>query len=359
MKHTNLLFKRLTSALTAASLLLIGTISVAADDTEYESVESAVPQKVLVIGDSIATGYGLEGYDNGRENVESYANMLKKDFEKELKQGEEDFTNKAIDGQTSPELLEDLQKGEYDSDLEGCDLVLISIGGNDLLHTLFGFFSDNTDYGISIKDILSNHSVGEIMSIYTDLSKVLEEKLAAYDDNIKDITTYINDKCDARVIVQTLYNPVDTKEKPKLFMAFVKSKIDTLNEKINNNAKDEQGNVRYEIADVFTAFSGQGDKLTNIAKIDIHPNADGHKKIYETINGVIRQKSFTIKVEKPKAEAVQADADKTESSTGSKDKQDDDYKIIVIATIAVASLAAGVSAVTIAATRKKQKGDTK
>lgn len=355
MRHTLLLFKRITSVSLAAVTMLVCGISAAADDTEYVSIESPVPQKVLVIGDSITTGYGLDGYENGRDNVESYANLLKRDFEKGLTDGKLDFINKGIDGQTSPELLESLQKGEYDVDLENCDLVLISIGGNDLLHTLYGFFSQNSDYGIKPTDLLKDHSIGDLVNIYTDLSKVLEKKLKEYDTNIKDITSYIDDKCDARVIVQTLYNPLDTREKPKLFMAFVKSKITSLNEKIAGNANDEQGNERYEIADVFTAFSGQGDKLTNINKIDIHPNADGHKKIYETIDAVIKQKNFTIKVEKPKEDAKAAQADVSDESKDNT-SGNDSYKIILIAALGVAAVSSGVAAVAVhkAASKKKE-----
>ena len=349
MRHTKL-FKSITAACSAAVLLLSGSINAFADDTEYETIESDIPQKVLVIGDSITTGYGLDGYDEGRENVASYANMLKKNFESELKDGKEEFINKGIDGQTSPELLEDLKKGEYDGDLENCDLVIISIGGNDLMHTLFGFFSQNTEYGIKPTDLLKNHSIGDLANIFIDLSKELEQKLKEYDSNIKDIASYINNKCDARVIVQTLYNPLDTREEPKLVVAFVKSKIDTLNEKITENAKDEQGNELYEIADVYTAFSGQGDKLTNINKVDIHPNADGHKKIYETLNAVIRQKKFTIKVEKPMEEAVAAQGDVSDDSSKNS------YQVILFATLGVAALAAGVSSVTLLTVNAKKKG---
>ena len=84
----------------ACAALLFSSICAAADNTEYVTVESAVPRKVLVIGDSITTGYGLEGYEKGRDNVESYANLLKREFESELKDGKEEFINKGIDGQT-------------------------------------------------------------------------------------------------------------------------------------------------------------------------------------------------------------------------------------------------------------------
>ncbi len=318
MKHFTDTVKRLSAALSAAVILLSCSVCAMADDTEYETVESPVPQKVLVIGDSITTGFALEGYDKGRDKVASYANLLKADFEKELTAGKEDFRNKGIDGQESNELFEDLKDGKYDKDLENCDLVLISIGGNDLMHTLFRFLSGDEKNGITLSDIINEHSVGDIVKMLSDLNKLLEEKLVEYDTTITGITDYINDKCDARIIVQTLYNPVDTREKPKLFMAFVRSKIDTLNEKMINNAKDENGNERYEIADVFTAFAGQGDKLTNINQLDIHPNADGHRKIYETLSEVIRQKPFTIKIAKEKEEQADDESSQEDDKTDTK-----------------------------------------
>ena len=220
------------------------------------------------------------------------------------------------------------------------------------MHTLFGFFSGDSENSISISDVLKDHSVGDLVEILSDLSKVLEEKLIEYDSNIREITDYINDKSDARVIVQTLYNPLDTRENPKLFMAFVKSKITTLNEKMLANAKDEQGNERYEIADVFTAFAGQGDKLTNINKIDIHPNAEGHKKIYETLDAVIRSKSFSIKVEKPKAEKASAEITETDSSDSGKDN---DTKSTILIACGGAVLAAAVIIIVITTSRKDSK----
>ncbi len=311
MKNIFTTLRTTASMLCAAAIIGSCGISAAANDKEFDLVSSPVPEKILVMGDSIATGYGLDGYDKGKENVQSYSNMLKDEFSSELKVGKEELINKAIDGQTSWELLEDIKKGEYDSYLKSSDLILISIGGNDLLHTLYGYFSENTDYGVSLKELLTDHSVGDLIEIYSGLSKVLEQKIEEYGDNLKEMSAYIKGVTDARVILQTLYNPLDTTEKPKLFMAFVKSKINGLNEKILENEKDENGASNYAVADVFEAFAGQGDTLTNIKKIDIHPNADGHKKIYETLDPIIRETSYTIEVEKPKAEPAQG-APKTE-----------------------------------------------
>ena len=311
------IIKHIIPAAAATAVMLSSFVCAAAEEKEYDYISSPVPEKILVMGDSIATGYGLEGYDSGRENVRSYANMLKEEYSGELEQGEEELVNKAIDGQTSSELLEDLQKGDYDSYLEDCDLILISIGGNDLMHTVFGFFSENTDYGINAMDLLKEHSIGDLVEIYAGLSKVLEEKINTYGENLRAMSEYIKGKTDARIILQTVYNPFDTTQKPKLFVAFAKSKITGLNEKIFENVTDENGNDNYTIADIYEAFSGQGDTLTNIKKVDPHPNADGHMKIYQTLDELIRQTSYTIEVEKPETEAAQAQpaADNSENDS--------------------------------------------
>ena len=349
MKNTIKILKHISAVCIAGVITLCtGIIAIADDTDEYEIVESPVPRKVLVIGDSITTGFGLEGYDKGRDNVQSYANLLKADFKSELTAGEQKFINKGIDGQEATQLLEALKDGKYDSDLKDCDLVLISIGGNDLMHTLFGFFSDNSDYGIQISDLLTDHSVGDLIKALAELSKVLEQRLATYNTTIAEIGDYINEKSDARIIVQTLYNPLDTREKPKLFMAFVRSKINTLNEEILANAKDAQGNERYETADVFAAFAGQGDKLTNINKMDIHPNADGHKLIYETLDSVIRQKTFMIKVEKPKAVEASAQAASDDDNSESSSDKGGFNKLYVII-----PAAAAVCVIAVIALKKK------
>ena len=61
MVHKLFDLKRIISAFTAAAMLFISNMNVKAESAEYEYIDSPIPEKILVMGDSIATGYGLEG----------------------------------------------------------------------------------------------------------------------------------------------------------------------------------------------------------------------------------------------------------------------------------------------------------
>ena len=127
--------------------LLIGTVPKGTDeqdsvlevfsfenDTHALDIMSANPQgkkSLLILGDSISTGYGLEGYPDS-DDIPSYGNL----FAEYLgAQKNESYFNRALDGETSSGLLwriNNSDKGLY-SDF---DAIVISSGGNDLLDSL-------------------------------------------------------------------------------------------------------------------------------------------------------------------------------------------------------------------------------
>lgn len=302
MNKKLLIFTKRAFFLATAFVFALGLcFSSAAEDEEYDIYDSPVPQKMLVMGDSIATGYGLEGYDKGRENVESYSNLLAGDYKDELPAGEEQLTNLAMDGQTSKELLDDLLKGDYDDYLTSTDIVLISIGGNDLLGALFSFLSEQQGKGINVRDLFSDMSLLDIAKLTAGLNSALNNNIDSFGENLEDIANYITNRTDARIIIQNVYNPIDNAGLSKLFTAFVGSKIDDLNEQIDKCALSDDGTVFYTVADVHSAFSGQGKELTNFDKQDIHPNSYGHRAIYDTLDRLIRETGYSIKVPKPVA----------------------------------------------------------
>ena len=121
------MFKKLLCIAAALAVsVLFGTVCYA--ETEFEDVEVNVPPQMLFLGDSIASGYGLDGYDTGRENCRSYANILAGEYSGELSQScGFSMTNLAEDGQTSSELLEKMNNGKYDDDIKNADCIVISI----------------------------------------------------------------------------------------------------------------------------------------------------------------------------------------------------------------------------------------
>lgn len=86
-------------------------------------------ETVLVVGDSLGSGVGDEdglGFD------QRYLELLSQDDNQER-----ELTNISVPGFVSSQLADQLDTGEYDSDIETADLILISIGGNDLNRLYF------------------------------------------------------------------------------------------------------------------------------------------------------------------------------------------------------------------------------
>lgn len=335
--------KRALSLALSAAVAVSCTVTAFAQNGKIVTVESPVPEKVLVIGDSIATGYGLEGYDGGRDNVASYVNILKAEFESELKAGTERFENKAKDGQTSSQLLSDMDIGEYDESLSDADLVIISIGGNDLMKTLGKYFSASKGEGFSIREMLSGISITDIAKLISGVSSAIDGAVETYGENLSRIYEHIRHNSDAKVIIQTVYDPTDNVEELSLVSNFVNEKINALNSEIIKRSVDENGKDTYSVADVYSAFAGQGKELTNIGEMDIHPNSQGHKTIYEIVDQKVRENIYKVEILKE---------DITAPEQG--DKKPDDTKSTILHLLGGAALIGLVVTVLIIAKRKSE-----
>jgi acyl-CoA thioesterase-1 len=79
---------------------------------------------IVILGDSVAYGYGTNG------GISKY---LKETFHNSK------VTNLGINGLTSNGMVERLRSGIWDSAIASADMVLINIGGNDLLHGFRAF----------------------------------------------------------------------------------------------------------------------------------------------------------------------------------------------------------------------------
>ena len=258
-------------------------------DTDYIDVAVDVPPRLLFLGDSIATGYGLEGYKNGREHCHSYANQLASAYEYELKDKcETSVANLAIDGQTSAELLEKLEDGSYDDYLKNTDAVVVSIGGNDLLTVLWELFTQYEDEN-------NNFSLSKMFDSLANLNSTIENNLQAFQENISKIASYIKKKTDAILIIQTLYNPFNQISDYIPLKNYAEEKISLLNDSIKLHKDDE--NAEYLVTDVYSEFVDKASDLTRIKSLDIHPNQIGHDTIFECVDKTIRTAKYSYKEE--------------------------------------------------------------
>lgn len=288
------MFRKITSLLTS-SVILFGFTGCSMVKRELVETEynTEIPPKMLFLGDSIPAGYGLDGYtDSDNYNCESYPNILKEQYTAELSQiCIHEMQNLAVSGATSDDLLDLIDSGKLDSALENTDAVVISIGGNDMLHIMFGLLSDlgmsAENRTIDLENINIISALGQLMT----MSDEVDEALTDFETNIQEISAKLNEKTSGEIYVQTLYNPLETFTDFQILVDFSEEKIGRYNEIVRNNAND------YKVIDVAEEFDGKCDKLTRIKQLDIHPNEEGHRLIAEMVDKSFRATGFSCTVQ--------------------------------------------------------------
>jgi len=284
------MFRRIAAAVSAAIISISLASCSMTEKTATEVVHNTeVPPKMLFLGDSIAAGYGLEGYTSSDNyHCRSYSNMLKEQYEAELHgKCRHTMVNKAVSGATSADLINKIQSGELDGDLGDCDAVVVSIGGNDLLDIMLELFnsmgiSESGSFDSDNFDFLS--AAGLFLSMNSDVDKALDQ----FDVNIKTIAEELGKRTEGTVYIQTLYDPLEYYSKFKRVTDFSSEKIGRLNEIITDNSA-----CGYKVIDVAADFEGKAESLTNIADFDIHPNAEGHELIAKDVDAAFRTTGFT------------------------------------------------------------------
>lgn len=282
--------KLFSAALAAAVSFMLTGCSLTARDLHDVTYDIEVPPTMLFLGDSIAAGYGLDGYSPGDNyNCRSYSNILKEKYEKELgdKCGHK-MVNEAVSGATSSDLLELVNSGKLDDILAESDAVVVSIGGNDLLHLLIellgdlGYSFDNSSFDFKNIDLLTAASQLVTMGSQAD------EALDGFEENLQSISAAINQRTNGVLYVQTLYDPLEYFSQLDAVASFSNEKLDRFNQIVADHAEGQ-----YRIVDVASVFEGQNSEVTNIKKFDIHPNFIGHQLIADEVDKAFRETGFT------------------------------------------------------------------
>lgn len=264
--------KRIISLILSCCMLLtIFAIPVAAQDSKT----------MVVIGDSISTGYGLEGYSaTPAPNAKgSFANIISTTTGMAA-------LNLAVDGLTSSQLLaalttaDDAQKAA----LGTASAISITIGGNDLigaLYTAMGTAIYSTDKNEITKamvaaangDTVRAANLATAIEEVTKNATVMATSFAANLTNIITILRTVNPT--APILVQTIANPY-----AKLPDVALVSAVDTGVSALNTVIKSGEATGAYKVVDVYTAFKNSTETLTNATSpttpLDPHPNAAGH-----------------------------------------------------------------------------------
>ncbi len=260
-------------------------------------VRAAKESKALYIalGDSIASGYGLESYINGDDkNKYSSSNSV-------IKLGKKTgmtTVNYGVEGIDSTVFYQALSKPSTKEQKEAVEkikdakLITLSIGGNNVFIPLLNSVNENIENGRNIfnadpsqiqravlKLLLSEN---EFKNMIDNVLKGAEtfagnEKLHKPGDfeNIISFIKALNPK--AKLIVQTIYSPYE-----KILPVTVDSAIKNMNAKI---IKLSDNGKNFRVADVYSAFAKApgGMQLTNAdtgKNFDPHPTKKGHEVIY-------------------------------------------------------------------------------
>lgn len=245
----------------------------------------------VALGDSITTGYGLSDKDSG------FAEIIAENAGYTLK-------NYAKNGATSNDVLNLLKSGEIDEDIKSAELITLTCGGNDMIHTLYReigtAYTESTGLNIDSSSIPKMLEDSDGLMLMTTLSVLTGDgeipfydslafanTLSDYEKNLEAILSYIkNLNPKARIAIATQYNPYKNAtgvfgEIGKIFNLGVK--------KLNTTINDTSKKVGAEVCDVYANFEASSDNLCNAdfenLNLDIHPNANGHKIIAETITG--------------------------------------------------------------------------
>ncbi|MGI2326878.1 GDSL-type esterase/lipase family protein [Planococcus sp. YIM B11945] len=202
-------------------------------------------KNIVILGDSVAYGYGTKG------GISKY---LKETFPGST------IANLGINGLTSNGLVDRLRTESWDRTLKEADLVLLNIGGNDLLR---GF---------------RNHGTKGMVRQFTQLKKAYRKNLLETYEHIRNLNG------DVLIVQNNLYNSM---KKEFQYFGFTNLLLRTW-----NTAIGEKGVIVSR-----TEIMGKNPTIWLDA---IHPNDEGYKLMHEILMKTLSATGIVLpSVEKP------------------------------------------------------------
>lgn len=249
--------------------------------------------KFVALGDSIARGHGLSDPENS-----AYPAKVCESVRQSLPDTEVDFYNYAHDGDTTGNLLEIVKNGA--SELDGADIVTVSIGANNILHPFFSCLRQlSSVLGFSPSSSESGDFSDRVENVFESVNSFLEgdefassmaQGVATAKSDLNEIFAEIKRRApSAKVLVMLVYSPYhDT----VISLPYIEQKIDlgTLCDmwvsRLDAVLSDASSASGFYTVDCYTPLLGQKG-LLNVAislfpprfSIDPHPNASGHTSI--------------------------------------------------------------------------------
>lgn len=208
---------------------------------------------VTAFGDSIAAGYGLDDQNN------NYIALFSQNIGAQYK-------NNAVSGYDSNDLLKQLKSGRYSKDIDNANIVILSIGGNDILHQ---------------KDLMLETIKNAYLHGGEYFTDELNQIYAEFENNLRDSINLIKTRNpNASVIIQTIYNPA-IKQGYYVSVINVGKLADKYIQKLNDSILSVCTGVNnVYIFDIVDKMNDDENNFYNLEKdFDIHPTVTGHKTL--------------------------------------------------------------------------------
>lgn len=247
------------------------------------------------LGDSIATGYGLPGYNpKGDTPATAYPSIVGNALGLARGRG-------AWDGATSSELLSFVTNPQNQPYLSTAKVITISIGSNDILEPIMEFLS--TQLGCDQDNVLTALAAmapETRAAVFSALNAgdgsglknnpILTQAASTFSQNFQGIISGLKKVApDAKIYVTNIYNPYEHITIPygtgTLDLGGIADGyIQTLNSAFSSSSPD------YTLIDTHSAFSQSLQSGTSLVNADLatfnfdpHPNTAGHAKIANMI----------------------------------------------------------------------------
>lgn len=240
---------------------------------------AAEQPSLLILGDSISSGEGLADGEYGYYDyvAECTGSAL---------------TNLAQSGTSTEELLNLISDAANQDAIKKADIISISIGGNDLMQPAKDYFATlQKDGETMIQTAKRLAKEGDIVKIMGNLTATLRAPRQAAIANypvIEEKLRALNP--DAKIVMQTLYNPFEVSESYLQGRGSSASDIknfNTLMTYVNNNEKQLNTAIAaletVKTAEVGEAFKGESLIYDRVLENDPHPTALGHALIAATV----------------------------------------------------------------------------
>ncbi len=220
---------------------------------------------ILAAGDSITSGKGLDDRAG-----KCYGSLVAAQFG--VTGGK--YNNIAKDDMTSAALKDMLEEAELY--VKNADLMIISTGTDDIMSIIMTAVRTTAGGELTYSKLLSYAADAEYVKRLNDAidHTAILNAVAKYSVNLGNIISKVKSfNPDIRIVFLSLYNPFDGVKELASLKNIASSPVDLMNSALHKTA-EENGCA---VADIFTAFAGKADQLTNITSLDTSPNAEGHR----------------------------------------------------------------------------------